>query len=133
MDSQKPSTPVVIPSTEPTITQPTPTEPTVPTAPTEPNTPTIPPPPPNDDSTEDTKSTKSDGDDDDTDTHSSHHDDEICLPYPDCPPPPHKRKNKPIFVPITAEISPIVNVLVNRPKFCLQNKADTKPCYFLDY
>lgn len=41
------------------------------------------------------------------------------------------KKCKPTIIPITMELSPVVNVLVNKPKICLKNKAVCKPCFFL--
>lgn len=55
-----------------------------------------------------------------------------CLEYPPCPPQPPKEKCEPVFVPINVEVCPIVRVKVNKPKICLQNRADCDPCYFLE-
>ena len=41
------------------------------------------------------------------------------------------KKCKPTIIPITMELSPVVSVLVNKPKICLKNKAVCKPCFFL--
>lgn len=55
-----------------------------------------------------------------------------CPEYPPCPTPIEEPECQPTFVPITLEIAPIVDVLVNKPKVCLVNKAKCKPCFFLD-
>jgi hypothetical protein len=55
-----------------------------------------------------------------------------CPEYPPCPEPIEEPECQPTFVPITLEIAPIVDVLVNKPKVCLINKAKCKPCFFLD-
>lgn len=52
--------------------------------------------------------------------------------YPDCPPQLEQEKADPVFVPITMEICPIVNLKINKPKICVQNQANTKPTFFLD-
>lgn len=79
---------------------------------------------------DDDTETKTDGDDGDDTTTKTDGDDDDCIPYPECPPQPDKEESTPLFVPITTEICPVISVLVNKPKFCLQNKADTIPCYF---
>lgn len=55
-----------------------------------------------------------------------------CPEYPPCPPPVEQEKCEPTFVPINLEVCPIIKVMVNKPKICLQNKAECKPCFFLD-
>ena len=52
--------------------------------------------------------------------------------YPECPESVEIKKSEPIFVPITVEVCPIVNLKINPPKICLQNQALTKPVFFLD-
>lgn len=72
--------------------------------------------------------------DNDTSSQSSDHDHECndnCT-YPQCPSPPSKPKCEPVFVPINVEICPILNIKVNKPKICIQNKAEGKPHFFLD-
>jgi hypothetical protein len=94
-------------------------------APSVPSGPPGPPgPPPHDDmSTEtDTKT--------ETDTHTTKTDGSDCPSYPSCPPDPKPPKSKPVFVPVTVEVAPIVELFVNEPKICLQNKAKSKPCFF---
>ena len=55
-----------------------------------------------------------------------------CPEYPPCPPPVEQENCEPTFVPINLEICPVVKIMVNKPKLCLQNKAECKPCFFLD-
>lgn len=52
--------------------------------------------------------------------------------YPPCPPPVEQEKCEPTFVPINLEVCPIIKVMVNKPKICLQNKAESTPCFFLN-
>lgn len=73
-------------------------------------------PPPHDDTSTDTDTTKTDGSE--------------CPSYPPCPPDPKPPKSKPVFVPVTVEVAPIIELFVNEPKICLQNKAKSKPCFF---
>ena len=49
-----------------------------------------------------------------------------------CGEPVDPPKCKPIPVPITLELAPIVSLLVNKPKVCVKNKAVCKPCFFLN-
>ena len=57
---------------------------------------------------------------------------ENCTEYPPCPPQVEQEKCDPTFVPINLEICPVIKVMVAKPKICLQNKAETTPCFFLD-
>lgn len=52
--------------------------------------------------------------------------------YPECPPQIEQETTEPIFTPINLEICPIINVKILKPKFCVQNQANTKPNCFLD-
>ena len=52
--------------------------------------------------------------------------------YPQCPPQIDQEPTEPIFTPINVEICPIINVKILKPKFCVQNQANTKPNFFLD-
>lgn len=83
-------------------------------------------PPKDDTSSEETSEDKTDKD---TESEDSETEGE-CPKYPECPPNQPKEKGSPLFIPITTEISPIIKVLVNKPKYCVQNKADTEPCFF---
>lgn len=84
--------------------------------------PSFPPPPPSDGDTSTDTDSKTD-----TKTDGGSHD---CPSYPPCPPPPKPPKSKPVFVPVTVEVAPIVELFVNQPKICLQNKAKTDLCFF---
>lgn len=67
-------------------------------------------------------------------TNSSDNEDDQCEPpqYPPCPQSTPHCKTEPVFVPINVEVCPIVNLKVNKPKICIQNKADCKPHFFLE-
>lgn len=39
---------------------------------------------------------------------------------------------KPTCVPITLELSPVISLLVNKPKVCVKNMAVCKPKFFLN-
>lgn len=82
--------------------------------------------PPSNETSEGTSEDKTDKDTESEDSET----DGGCPEYPECPPKPPKGKGEPLFIPITTEIAPIIKVLVNKPKYCVQNKADTKPCFF---
>lgn len=97
----------------------------------------VPPPPlsvkSDSDKTDNTKSdnTKSDTQSDtQSDTHSDTHSDKECPDYPECPPPDKKPKSVQTFVPISVEVSPVIELYVDKPKICLRNKADGEPCFF---
>jgi hypothetical protein len=49
--------------------------------------------------------------------------DDTPITKPDC---------EPTCIPITLEISPVISVLVNKPKVCLKNKAVCTPKFFLN-
>jgi hypothetical protein len=49
--------------------------------------------------------------------------DDTPIKKPDC---------KPTCIPITLEISPVISVLVNKPKVCVKNKAVCTPKFFLN-
>jgi hypothetical protein len=115
-----PVEPVVAPAVAPE-----PTEPTEPVA-------TVPAQPPQDEDNDTQTKTDSDSNSDSdpkTETDGTEGDDD-CIPYPECPPQPPKEEGTPLFIPITTEICPVISVLVNKPKFCVQNKANTESCYF---
>jgi hypothetical protein len=57
---------------------------------------------------------------------------DTCPEYPSCPNNVEPEKCEPTFVPINLELCPVVKVMVNKPKICLQNKAECTPCFFLD-
>ena len=54
------------------------------------------------------------------------------IQIPQCPPQLETEHTEPIFTPINVEICPIVNVKILKPKFCVQNQANTKPNCFLE-
>lgn len=58
----------------------------------------------------------------DTDKESCEWDD-TPIKIPDC---------KPTCVPITLELSPVISLLVNKPKVCIKNMAVCKPKFFLN-
>lgn len=49
--------------------------------------------------------------------------DDTPIEIPDC---------KPTCVPITLELSPVISLLVNKPKVCVKNMAVCKPKFFLN-
>lgn len=49
--------------------------------------------------------------------------DDTPVEIPDC---------KPTCVPITLELSPVISLLVNKPKVCVKNMAICKPKFFLN-
>ncbi len=71
-----------------------------------------PPPPPGPPSTNGSESDKDSCECDDT-----------PVEIPDC---------KPTCVPITLELSPVISLLVNKPKVCVKNMAVCKPKFFLN-
>jgi len=76
--------------------------------------PQVPPRPPS------LPSSGSDKDDSDTDSCECN---ATPIKKPDC---------KPTCIPITLEISPVISVLVNKPKVCVKNKAVCTPKFFLN-
>ena len=126
MDTPQDTTPQVQEQVPQAPPSPQDTTPQVPPAPSSPQVPPVPSSPPQDSDTD----SDTDGDTNGDTNGDTDGGDDKCPPYPECPPQPPKEEGTPIFVPITTEIVPVVSVLVNKPKICLQNKADTKPCYF---
>ncbi len=77
--------------------------------------PPSPPSPPSIKDSESDKDSKSDKD--------SCECDDTPIKIPDC---------EPTCVPITLELSPVISLLVNKPKVCVKNMAICKPKFFLN-
>lgn len=127
-NNNKPS--VVNPSTSQVVVPPVVTPPTpsvvVPSVVTPPTPPVVDPPITDDTMIKDDDTTTKD---DDTTTKD---DDDCKISNYSCGEPVEIPKCKPTAIPITLELAPIVNLLVDKPKVCLKNKAVCKPCFFLN-